>query len=69
MFNNATFPILFIAGQHDIAVPLADSLKQATLANTTWFYILQNSGHMGMIEEKEKANEIIECFLEKFLPI
>jgi pimeloyl-ACP methyl ester carboxylesterase len=69
VLSNATFPVLFIAGQYDIAVPLADSLKQATLANETWFHVLQNAGHMGMIEETEKANEILECFLEKFLPI
>jgi pimeloyl-ACP methyl ester carboxylesterase len=64
VLRNASYPVLFIAGQHDIAVPLSDSLKQAALSELTFFYLLKNSGHMGMVEEKDKANEIIQTFLQ-----
>lgn len=63
VIQKASFPILFIAGQHDIAVPITDSLKQSHWANATHFHILENSGHMGMIEENEKANEILLEYL------
>ena len=63
VIQKASFPILFIAGQHDIAVTITDSLKQSHLANATHFHILENSGHMGMIEEKEKAIELLLGYL------
>ena len=63
VIQKASFPILFIAGQHDIAVTITDSLKQSHLANATHFHILENSGHMGMIEEKEKTIELLLGYL------
>lgn len=67
VLTNATYPVLFIAGQHDIAVPLSDSLKQAALSDVTFFHLFENSGHMGMIEEKDKANHILLDFLNVFI--
>ena len=64
VLKNGSFPVLFIAGQHDIALPLSDSLKQAALSEITFFHVLENSGHMGMLEEKEKANEILSGYLK-----
>lgn len=63
VLRSASYPVLFIAGQHDIAVPLSDSLKQAALSDVAFFHIFENSGHMGMIEEKGKANQVIQAFL------
>ncbi len=59
-FNN---PVLFVAGEHDIAVPLQNSLQQCHLPLRSYVNILQNSGHMGMWEEKQKANKVIFNFL------
>ncbi len=56
-------PFLFVMGKHDTAVPMADSLKQCHLPEKSYIHILQNSGHMGMIEETELANTILEDFL------
>jgi pimeloyl-ACP methyl ester carboxylesterase len=56
-------PVLFIAGEHDVAVPLNDMLKQSHLPEKSYFYLLKKSGHMGMLEETENANRILEEFL------
>ncbi len=58
-------PILFIAGESDKAVPLQLSLKQCHLPSITYVHFLKKSGHMGMWEEKEKANENIMRFLKR----
>ena len=56
-------PIFFIIGKKDNAVPLQTSLEQCHLPAISHIKILQNSGHMGMWEEKINAN----VFLLKFL--
>lgn len=56
-------PVLFIAGEHDNAIPLNDVLKQCYLSEKSYIHILKNSGHMGMMEETEKANRMLEEFL------
>lgn len=63
MLQKANVPVLFIMGKYDNAVPLDDGLKQSHLPEKSYIYVLQNSGHMGMLEEKNKCNEILEKFL------
>lgn len=63
MLQKATVPVLFIMGKYDTAIPLEDGLKQSHLPEKSYIYVLQNSGHMGMLEENEKSNEILEKFL------
>jgi pimeloyl-ACP methyl ester carboxylesterase len=46
-----------------VAVPLNDMLKQCHLPEKSYFHVLKNSGHMGMMEETENANRILEDFL------
>ena len=65
ILKNTKNPVLFIAGEHDNAVPLADILKQCHLPEKSYFHVLKNSGHMGMMEETETANRILEDFLEE----
>jgi pimeloyl-ACP methyl ester carboxylesterase len=57
-------PILFIIGKHDNAVPFKDSLELCHLPSLSYIHILNNSGHMGMMEETEKSNEILSAFLK-----
>ena len=57
-------PVLFIAGEHDNAVPLNDILKQCHLPEKSYIHILKKSGHMGMMEEPENANRILQDFLD-----
>jgi pimeloyl-ACP methyl ester carboxylesterase len=63
MLQKATVPVLFIMGKYDNAVPLEDGLQQCHLPEKSYIYVLRNSGHMGMLEEKDKCNEILEKFL------
>jgi pimeloyl-ACP methyl ester carboxylesterase len=63
MLHKATVPVLFIMGKYDNAIPLEDGLQQCHLPEKSYIYILRNSGHMGMLEEKDKCNEILDKFL------
>jgi len=63
VLKNTENPVLFIAGEHDNAIPLNDVLKQCHLPEKSYIHVLKNSGHMGMIEETEKANRMLEDFL------
>ncbi len=56
-------PVLFIIGQHDQAIPLTDILQQTYLPSHAYIYILRKSAHMGLLEEKERVNEILAQFL------
>lgn len=66
VLEKARVPVLFIAGEHDVAIPFEDSLKQSHLAEKCFFHILKKSGHMGMLEESQKVNLILMDFLQKF---
>ena len=57
-------PVLFIAGEHDNAIPLNDILKQCHLPEKSYIHLLKKSGHMGMMEEPENANRILDEFLK-----
>ena len=56
-------PILFIIGEHDLAIPLDISLQQCHLPVQSDVHILNQSAHMGLWEEKEKVNNILLDFL------
>jgi pimeloyl-ACP methyl ester carboxylesterase len=56
-------PILFIIGEHDMAVPLQSSLQQCHLPKQSHVHILSNSAHMGMWEETDKTNDFLQNFL------
>ncbi len=57
-------PVLFIIGKEDNAVPLKASLEQCHLPSVSFIKILENSGHMGMWEEKNEATEFVLNFLK-----
>jgi len=56
---------LFIAGRYDNLIPIHLSEKQVEKAQNAQFVILENSGHMGYIEEEKVAAKHILSFLEK----
>jgi pimeloyl-ACP methyl ester carboxylesterase len=58
-----SLPVLFVAGEQDVAIPFEDSLKQSHLAKKCFFHILNKSGHLGMLEEPTKMNQILKEFL------
>ncbi len=59
ILKEATFPIHFIAGKHDTAIPLDDMLKQSTLPPISSIDIMKESGHMSMLEEPRKCTEVL----------
>lgn len=63
VLEKSSVPVLFVMGRHDAAVPLADGLKQCHLPPTTYIHIFEHSGHMGMVEELNQANEILSQFV------
>ena len=63
VLKNAKVPVLFILGKYDNAVPLQDGLKLCHLPEKSYIHILHESGHMGMLEEPEKTNRMLEEFL------
>ena len=64
ILKNYPGPILFILGENDTAIPLADGLQQSHMPRLSYIHILRNSGHLGMIEETQKCREILQKFLQ-----
>ena len=64
VLQNATFPVLFILGKMDKAVPYHQAREQVYLPSISVLGILKNSAHMGMQEEPDKLRETVSRFLE-----
>ncbi len=67
ILQHSSNPVLIVLGQYDQAVPLEDGLKLAYMADISYIHVLDKSGHMGMKEEAEKANELLTNFLTRLL--
>ncbi len=63
--NNSTFPVLMIAGKKDNFIPFSVSEAHFHLSNKITPCILENSGHMGFIEEEDKTTKTIKNFITK----
>lgn len=63
VLTTANIPVLFIIGEYDYAIPLEESLRQCHLPEMSYIHFLKKSGHMGMLEEPEKVNRILDEFL------
>jgi len=68
LLRNTNVPVLFIMGKYDTAVPLEDGLKQCHFPGKSSIHILQQSGHMGMLEEAGLANTHLQSFLAEVQP-
>jgi pimeloyl-ACP methyl ester carboxylesterase len=66
ILKDIQIPLLIIAGKYDTVVPLNDSLEQSHLPEKSYFHILTESGHMGMLEEANKVNIILKNYLDNF---
>jgi pimeloyl-ACP methyl ester carboxylesterase len=58
-------PVLFIAGEQDNAIPIEHSLQQSYLPELCYFHILMGTAHMGMVENTNLSNEILNDFLKQ----
>ena len=63
VLKNSQVPVLFVLGKYDTAVPLEDGLKLCSMPQLSYIHVLENSGHMGMIEEDTEANKILSQFV------
>lgn len=65
ILKKTTNPVLFVIGALDPLIPPEISLRQAHMPGFSYIHILQQSGHMGMLEEPEKAARILDGFLQQ----
>ncbi len=61
--NNPPFPVLMIAGKKDNFIPFFVSEAHFRLSDKITSCILDNSGHMGFIEEEDKTLKSIITFM------
>jgi len=59
---NASFPVMFIAGQKDSRIPFENVWVQMALTETAHSLILRNVGHMGFIEAKVQCLDFLKSF-------
>lgn len=64
VLRKAKFPVLFIFGKDDGAVPLEKALEQCHLPGNSMVYFLEKTGHMGMFERTYETRKAIEKFAE-----
>lgn len=55
----STYPVLFVAGEYDTAIPVEHIMQQSYLPSLSYINLLKHSGHMGMLEERDRTNEIL----------
>lgn len=63
VLRKAAVPIFFALGRFDAVIPLKDGLEQCSLADLNYFHILENAGHVGMMEEPNETNTILLNYL------
>lgn len=56
-------PVLFIVGEKDQIISKANSMAQLSLPRTADIHILPHVGHLGMIEDKEATQQIVNRFV------
>ncbi len=63
VLKGSNLPVLFIIGTDDVAVPIKDSLQQTHMPNCAYIHVLENAGHMSIIETPEIIAGLITVFL------
>jgi len=54
VLQNASFPVQWIIGKEDQAIPPSDALRQATIPGTSFISLYDPCGHMSMLEQPER---------------
>lgn len=57
-------PVLFIVGAKDQIIPAKMSLQQLILPKIADIHLLPETGHLGMIENKEETQKMVSNFIE-----
>lgn len=64
VLKQAKYPVLFIFGKEDGAVPLDKALQQCHLPPNSMVNFLGHTGHMGMFERTYETRKVLEKFSE-----
>lgn len=62
--SETNLPVGFFVGKQDALIPATDMLSQAASARIAKVVLLENTAHMGMLEEPEKFGAGIQSFAE-----
>lgn len=62
--EDSGIPIQFIIGENDQLIDLNTSLSQSYLPAVSDVQIMENTGHLGMVEHPEKLAKLIKDFLK-----
>ena len=65
VLKDSKVPVLFVMGSEDVAAPKADLMKQVNLPEISHFHILENVGHMSMMENPAALNNILLRFVNE----
>jgi pimeloyl-ACP methyl ester carboxylesterase len=65
LLKTTPLTVLLLLGKYDNAVPFEDGLRLAHMPEKAYIHILYQSGHMGMLEEPDESNHILEKFLNE----
>ena len=65
--SRTKIPFLFIVGKKDKYIDYNTVVPKIKLPKNSELKVLENSGHMGFIEEKEKSLQMITKFINDFL--
>ncbi|WP_347157236.1 alpha/beta fold hydrolase [Pontibacter chitinilyticus] len=64
VLREATYPVLFIFGKEDNAVPLNKALEQCYLPANSMVYFMAATGHMAMFERTYETRKTLQKFAE-----
>jgi len=67
ILEKGEIPLLMIFGMHDNYIPFGEVKDRITLPENAEILVLEKSGHLGFIEEKEKSQKAIIRFYNKQL--
>jgi pimeloyl-ACP methyl ester carboxylesterase len=65
LVESGRLPLLWILGRHDLYFSPEKAIRDTKLPHNAEVVILENSGHLGFIEETERAAEMITGFARK----
>jgi pimeloyl-ACP methyl ester carboxylesterase len=65
VLETTSLPVLYILGDQDMPVALEDTLPQTKMPKRAYLYVLENCGHMGMLEQPIHFNKAVLDFLDK----
>ena len=64
LLASAPYPVMFIIGQEDEIVKASDTLQLANITANAYIHVLNNVGHMSMLEAPESFANLLLYFMQ-----